>query len=490
MKITSIKSKVLLLLLTITVVVIISMALLMQLGFVQGFTKYKKSLEKELNNRMITALETHYADHNSWQAFTENPRLWHELIFSSATDAGQPVKQDKPKRKPKHNKPPGRKHTAEKGHRRPPRNPELQRVLPSYTLFDHNRNKVIGPGQWLDKNTAKLKLKLDNQVIGYISHNTKRGQDRSADKQFNRTFLVLLVMVSAVMMLVVILFTVPIAKYFTRPISALNKATQAAAAGDYSVRTYIERRDELGQLGQNFNMLTSTLQSKAAVQKKMMADIAHELRTPVAVLLAEIEAIQDGIHQADESNLNLLHQQISALKHLINDLHQLSIADLGSMQYQMQPVDLQKLITDAHQALQLKAKEKDISMNCKLTAKEGMWVLGDHNRLTQLINNLLNNSIAYTSTGGKINISQGFDEDSEEHIITIEDTEPGLTTEEREKMFDRLYRKESSRNKKSGGSGLGLAIAKNIIEAHNGNLIASASTLGGVCMTMRIPRHV
>ncbi len=471
-------------LLSITVVVILSMALLMQMGFVQGFATYQKTLEKELNDRMLSALESHYAEQQSWQDFAENPRLWHDLIFNSATEGSEP-RQRKTSGKDR----PPRRHKGPKGApHRSPRNPDLQRVMPSYTLFDQQQNKIIGPAAWGDKNTYKIKIKHQNQVVGYFSHSNKARNNRAAAKQFNSTFLLLLAMVSGVMMVVAVLFTLPMAKYFTKPIAALNQATQTAAAGDYSVRTNIERSDELGQLGQNFNLLVSTLQSNAEVQKKMMADIAHELRTPVAVLLAEIEAIQDGIHQADEQNLNLLHQQISALRHLINDLHQLSVADLGSMQYQMQAMDLTTLIDATQQALQLKAKQKNLDMRLEPTAT--MQVLGDHNRLTQLFNNLLNNAISYTDAGGCIVIKQKTDETSKQHIITIDDSEPGLLPSEMEQMFDRLYRKESSRNKKSGGSGLGLAIAKNIVAAHNGRLTASASELGGVCMTIRIPQHV
>ena len=491
MTFTSIKSKILILLLTITCVVVISMALLMQFGFKQGFTAYKKSLAKDLNDRMVMALENHYAENQSWQQFIDDPRAWHELIFISASDSGagrpQGHQTKKPPRGRMKHRPPPRDHKPGK-----PRlnNPELSRVLPTYSLFDQQQELVIGPTAWDDSGTKKVRLEYQGQVVGYVVFDQSPKMDRKQDKQFNATFIKLLVMIAAVMILVALLFTVPVARYFTRPIKALNQATQKAAGGDYSIRTHINRNDELGQLGQNFNLLTSTLASNAEVQKKMMADIAHDLRTPVAVLQAQIEAIQDGIHQADEKNLTLLHHQVTALGRLIRDLHQLSVADLGSMQYQMQATDLDAVLQTVQDSQQLALTEKNLSFRYIDHTKEPKIVLGDPIRLQQLMMNLLDNAIAYTDAGGEIELSVTFDTKHNEYIISLADSAPGLLPHEISQMFDRLYRQERSRNKNSGGSGLGLAIVKNIVEAHHGSIVAEASKLGGVNMTVRIPKHV
>jgi two-component system sensor histidine kinase BaeS len=267
----------------------------------------------------------------------------------------------------------------------------------------------------------------------------------------------------------------------------LNQATRRAVAGDYSARADIKRSDELGQLGQNFNLLTSTLESNTEVQKKMMADISHELRTPVSVLLAGIEAIQDGIHQADEKTLNLLHQQTNTLKHLINDLHQLSVTDLGNMQYKMTATNLIGVLTQAIDSLRLKAEKRNINLVNQINVNT-LMVFGDFNRLMQLFTNIIDNSIDYTNQGGEVVIS--ITEQAGQILVEIEDSAPGLLPDEMAQMFDRLYRKEGSRNKKFGGSGLGLAISKNIVEAHNGGISAKASALGGVHLTVRIPKHV
>lgn len=484
-------------LLTITVVVVLSMSLLMKFGFNQGFTQYKKSLEKELNSRMIKSLETYYYVEKSWQGFSEDPGVWHELVFNSATDT---MMKNKPERPSLTNR--KEKNKSQRGSVKKPRpnshqeserihdiNSRLRRVLPSYTLYNQQQEKVIGPVSWKNPGTHKIEIKYENQIVGYLLYEKTLKATQMQDKQFNRTIWVVLLMITAVMALIVLVFTLPITNYLIQPIKSLNQATKNAAAGDYTARTSIHRNDELGQLGQNFNVLTDTLRLNAEVHKKMMADISHELRTPVAVLLAEIEAIQDGIHAADTKNLSLLHRQTSALKHLINDLHQLSLTDLGSMQYKMEPTDLNEVVVGVIQSMNLSAGKKEITIKHTLSPMNNL-VLGDKNRLQQMFINIMNNAISYTDTGGKIIVSVKEDTDGKSHIIQVEDSAPGLLPDEMEQMFDRLYRKETSRNKKLGGSGLGLAITKNIVEAHHGTIKAEPSELGGVKLTVRLPKYV
>ncbi|TDR23708.1 ATP-binding protein [Marinicella litoralis] len=496
MKLTSIKSKVVLLFLTITVVVVLSMSMLMKFGFNQEFTKYKKSLAKELNDRMVNSLEAYYEDQQSWSDLVDDPRKWHELVYNSVTDG---LLKERAARHPSKRKEKDPSHRRQEPHQGPPpRRPEdsgknhkikseFRQVLPSYSLFDVQQEKIIGPAKWHQPSAEKIKIKNQGQTVGYLVYEKSSLAGHKQDKKFNQTIWMVLLMVTGVMLLVALLFTIPVSNYLIHPIRLLNQATQKAAAGDYSARTSIARNDELGQLGQNFNVLTDTLRSNAEVHQKMMADISHELRTPVAVLLAEIEAIQDGIHHADAKNLNLLHHQTSALKHLINDLHQLSLTELGSMQYKMQSIDINALLQGVVQAMSLAAEKKQLNIKSQWSAAAPK-VMGDTNRLEQMFTNLMTNSISYTDAGGDIEITTEAVPGGT--LIQIQDSAPGLLAHEMGQMFDRLYRKESSRNKKLGGSGLGLAITKNIVEAHHGEMTAEPSELGGVKITVKLPEYV
>lgn len=472
----SIKTKVFVGLLTITLLVVIVMALMMRYGIDRGFDRYKKTQEYRFNQKILEMLSHHYTNHGDWNTLRNDSAAWKELIYHSAfkiSDSPPPhrkLKKGEPRRKP-----PAKK---QKEHAKF----TMKRMLPNYSVYDLNKIKVAGSIDW-DKNRHQVfKIKSDDEVVGFLITQTNKGIYAEEDKQFNKGIQRLLLIMAGVTALVSMLLTLPIARYFTRPIQQLTQATKDASAGDFSVRTDIKRNDELGQLSNHFNHLVKSLESNATIQKNMMADIAHELRTPLAVTLAQIEAIQDGINNADEKTLGILHNQITTLNHLVNDLYELSLSDLGTMRYEMKMVDVLSVLKRSVNAFKLAFKQKDIA--CDFVFREQKYeILGDDKRLCQLFYNVLNNAVQYTNEGGQVRVA--LNQRDKNFVVVIEDSKPGLTPEQMTKMFDRLYRKESSRNKKTGGSGLGLAIASNIVSAHNGQIMASASELGGVKIEIR-----
>ncbi len=474
MKKISLKAKVFALLLTITALVVLVMSMMMQQGVNKGFDNYKKSLEKAYSHRLVLTLESYYEHYGHWKKLRKDPKQWHALLNKSAVKVSK--KMTKPRSKEKWEVHDHKKHKKVKE--------KLKRIIPDYTLFNLNKKRVTGTAYW-DSPGMKFKIWHNKEVVGYLLSTGDQSAVMEQDKQFAARIKKLIMVVSVVMIVLSLVLTFPIANYLTRPIKAINEATKKAAGGDYSVRTHIKRQDEMGQLANNFNRLAETLESNADIQKKQMADIAHELRTPIAVVMAELEAIQDGIHPADSAHIATMHGQISALKNLVDDLHQLSLSDLGTLRYQMEPLDLLPLVKQVVSAFSLAAEQKSIELAVKLKGTH-FTVNGDHNRLHQLLNNLLQNAISYTNKGGQVEI---YIEESDQHIIlVIEDSEPTLSNAEINQMFDRLYRKEQSRNKKTGGSGLGLAIVKNIVKAHQGQIKASVSALGGVAMTINLPK--
>ena len=464
------------LLLFITGMVVMVMSFMMQRGVNEGFDKYKKSLEKAFNHRLILTIEGYYNHYGSWDDLKTHPKQWHYLLNKSAVKVSKKLSKGRSNDEWQVHAHKKQKKVQEK----------IKRFIPDYTLFDSNKKRLAGSGDW-DSAGMMFKIWNNKQVIGFLLSTGDQAAVVEQDKQFAKRIRDLILIVAAVMLVVSLLITVPVANYLVKPIKAINNATKKAASGDYSVRTQIKRQDELGQLANNFNRLAETLESNAATQKKQMADIAHELRTPIAVVMAELEAIQDGIHQADQESVGTMHGQISALKNLVDDLHQLSLSDLGTLRYQMEKMDILPLVRQVVAAFNLAAEQKGLSLKL-IESSDACWVLGDHNRLHQLLNNLIQNAISYTDAGGLIEVSI----ESKDNMIEllVADSEPTLTTEEMAKMFDRLYRKEQSRNKKTGGSGLGLTIVKNIVSAHQGRIMAAPSELGGVAMKIILPKVV
>jgi two-component system sensor histidine kinase BaeS len=502
----SIKVKVLLLLLLMTIVMIVGMALNMQYGFKKGFFNYRKSVDDQFNKSLVNTLESYYEENTNWLGLENNQKLWHEILNLSSAEPqmGQrsrppPRRQNKDRNKPLRGRkelPPPRKYRdndiKEGGKKdiRPRRKEQDKfrpRLLPPIVLFNDQKKYLVGMKDWQNTVLKFHEIEYNNLIVGFVGTEINNHEFRKQDELFIKNIKSMLIKIGLIMIVLSTFVAFPVARYFTQLINKITLATQKIAAGDYSTRITSERKDELGILANNFNLLAQSLESSSVSQSTMIADIAHELRTPISVILGKIEAIQDGIYKADEQSLNLLHSQISSLKNLVNDLHDLSESDRGALKYKMQKINLVDLVKQNYENYQLKFKQKNIEF-ILISSEEVCNIIGDINRLNQLFNNLLNNTAAYTDEGGEVEISIECKTLNVE--VTIKDSAPGLTTDQLTKIFERLYRAEKSRNKQLGGSGLGLAICKEIVNAHNGTIVAKQSSFGGVEMIINLPIKV
>ena len=261
-------------------------------------------------------------------------------------------------------------------------------------------------------------------------------------------------------------------------------ATHRLAAGDYASRVEIGANDELGTLARDFNQLAQTLEHTERARRTFMADISHELRTPLAVLRAELEAIQDGIRPPSASTLEAMNQELGQRGKLIDDLHDLSLTDVGAMAYRRAPIDLVTVLQAAQAGMQRRFEAAGLRLEVSI-APPPLSISGDEARLQQLFGNLLENSLRYTDKGGIARLH--CQRDDAVAGISIEDSAPGVPEDKLEKLFERFYRLEASRNRASGGSGLGLAICRNIVEAHDGKIVAEPSPLGGLRIRIELP---
>ena len=219
------------------------------------------------------------------------------------------------------------------------------------------------------------------------------------------------------------------------------------------------------------------------MRKDFVANVSHELRTPLAVLRGELEAIQDGVRQFTPESVASLQAEVGTLTKLVDDLHQLSMSDEGALAYQKAPVDVINILEVVTGAFRERFASRDLKIN--LSLPDSAVVFGDRDRLMQLFNNLLENSLRYTDGGGALHISGR--QENGRFALTFADSAPGVKDAQLEKLFERFYRTEGSRNRASGGSGLGLAICVNIVEAHGGTIRAAHSPFGGVSITVELP---
>lgn len=255
----------------------------------------------------------------------------------------------------------------------------------------------------------------------------------------------------------------------TSPLRKLTKAADSIAGGNLSQKVEVHSSDEIGRLAQSFNTMSVNLQNAQKQREHMMADVAHELRTPLAAIQATIEGIQDGIFPADNEQINAIYSQTTILNRLIEDLRLLTLAEAGQLKLEKQPHQINLLLQQIADGYQAQAKRNGISMEINLTEPLPEANI-DGDRFTQIITNLLANSFRYTPPNGKVILHTQYDANLHQVLISITDTGSGIDPESLPNVFDRFYRGDKSRSRASGGSGLGLAIAKQLVESQEGKI--------------------
>lgn len=274
-----------------------------------------------------------------------------------------------------------------------------------------------------------------------------------------------------------------------RPIRQLTQAASQIRAGDLSKRVEVRSRDEIGILAETFNQMADALEKAEQTRRNMTADIAHELRNPLAVQRAHLEALMDGIYPLSIENLQTVLEQNHLLTRLVEDLRTLALADSGQLTLEKSPLDIAELIRRVCDHFGAQAAERQIQLVLPQRSNEHappLQVLGDPIRLEQILVNLLSNALRYTPAEGRIEI--GLEESYDQVKITVKDSGPGIPEADLPYIFERFYRADRSRSRLEGGSGLGLAIARNLALAHGGHLEAANSPRGGAIFTLTLPK--
>ncbi|WP_353192908.1 ATP-binding protein [Pandoraea pnomenusa] len=277
-----------------------------------------------------------------------------------------------------------------------------------------------------------------------------------------------------------------LAQRLLAPVTPLLEATHRMATGDYGVRVPTVGTDELARLAVDLNRLADTLGRNDRLRRDLLADISHELRTPLSILRGEIEAMEDGVRPLTQDALASLRVEVSQLSKLIDDLYELSLSDVGALTYRFAPVDMTERVATSVAAFRDWFDAKAIALSLHLP-DDTLVVDGDLHRLTQLLGNLFENSLRYTDGGGAVRVYLSATDT--QLRLEIEDSTPGVPDDALPRLFERLFRVEASRSRRSGGAGLGLALCKHIVEAHGGQIVARHSPLGGLALTITLPCH-
>ena len=324
------------------------------------------------------------------------------------------------------------------------------------------------------------------KVVGMLVPMPMPFQGQPREVQFIQRINLYLLYGALVGMVIALILGVFLSRTLTRPIRELTRATHAVSEGDLSQQVPVRSKDELGELARAFNKMSSELSRSINVRKQMTADIAHELRTPLSLILGHAEAVHDGVLPPSSENFEIIREEATRLEHLINDLRILSLADAGELSIQKVTIEPQRLVQEVASLYQYQAQKKNITFDLEI-APDLPSIDVDPGRMTQVLTNILDNALRHTPEDGHITLGAQQVDDWVE--LSVQDSGPGLSSEDVDRIFERLYRADPSRQREDGGSGLGLAIAKSIVQAHGGQLSAESEIGRGLRIIIRLPKN-
>lgn len=438
-------------------VVILAMGAAARFSFTDGFIGYLNAQSIDRMESMIPRFAAEYEVHGNWEFLRDNRSLWFALMRPTLAERegehfGLPLT-------------------------------DLLGIALRIALLDQDGQLVMGARK-PEAATIKRDIQLNGKRLGQLVMVPIQTVTAPADVLFQRQQTHAMWIIGLAATCLAGLLSLALTRTVLAPIKRVAQATRQLAAGDYNIRVPTRSQDEVGQLSKDFNKLADALSRNEHVRRQFMADVSHELRTPISILRGEIEALQDGLRPMATESLASLHSEVSHLGKLVEDVYQLALSDVGALAYRMEPLDFREVLNSALSAYKVRFCQSNLTIQTSI-CEEPLAIQGDAQRLEQLICNLFENTARYTDAGGQVQIECNVRH--KQVLVRIEDSAPGVPEPQRTRLFERFYRPERSRNRASGGSGLGLSICRNIIDAHQGQIEAHYSFLGGLAIVITLP---
>ncbi|HUV43664.1 MAG TPA: ATP-binding protein [Dehalococcoidales bacterium] len=283
---------------------------------------------------------------------------------------------------------------------------------------------------------------------------------------------------------IALIMTFFLSRRILAPVKSLTSTARLLGRGDFSQRVDVNDRSELGELADTFNLMAGNLERTELLRRDMIADAAHELRTPLSNIRGYLEAIRDGVAEPDANTIRSLDEEAIILSRLADDLQELSLAEAGELKLNCRTEDSAILIQQAVDARDVQATAKGVSLSAELP-DELPPINVDSHRISQVLRNMLENAIAHTPEGGNISVTVKTKDRWLE--ISVTDNGEGIPPEDQPNIFERFYRIDKSRTRATGGSGLGLTIAKRLVEVHGGNIEVQSEPGKGSRFSFTVP---
>ena len=269
------------------------------------------------------------------------------------------------------------------------------------------------------------------------------------------------------------------------PARALGSAASLLGQGDLSQRVSTQGRDEIADLGRTFNSMAEDLEHAEQQRRSLMADVAHELRTPLSNIQGYLEAVRDGLMQPDNRTIDTIHQQVLHLTFLVEDLRLLALADAGALRLDREPDSLEQALNKSIEAVQPRAESRSVTLSLDIPPDFPLVEM-DRTRIAQVVGNLLENAISHTPEGGLVSVTSEVTTNGWARV-SVADTGAGIPADDLPLVFERFYRVDPSRTRSTGGAGLGLTIAKQLVEAHGGSIHAESEPGKGSRFVFELP---
>ncbi|HML22267.1 MAG TPA: ATP-binding protein [Aggregatilinea sp.] len=359
-----------------------------------------------------------------------------------------------------------------------------------FTLIDVN-GEVILPQQDPPRTVPASKLSkadpvtVDGEVVGYIMPDDRfSGRDPREEAYLNRINQMLWIATAGAIVLALVLSFL-FARSLTRPLREITAAIRSVARGHLETQVPVRSRDEVGEVAEAFNQMSADLARSNALRRQMTADIAHELRTPLSVVVGYLSSLHEGLLLPTPERFKIMHDEAQHLQRLVEDLRTLSLADAGELRLIRQQVAPAELLNLTAAAFSNQAEQRRVT----LAVRAGLdlpLLHADPDRILQVLSNLVSNALRHTPEDGQITLSAQARENV--LILAVQDTGSGIAPEHLPHVFERFYRADASRYQTNGESGLGMAIARSLVEVHGGSIAAASDGKSGTTITLSFPR--
>lgn len=430
--------------------------------FEPDLSQYLRRVEVEQIRPLAELLGRSYEQHGNWDFLDR--RRWREMLTEVIDRHAPPADPSRP-------------------------SGDVIGMLPRLSLIDMEGMPIVRtplpPSPVHEPDWMELPVEADGEMVAILRMLPTPVPVAGLDQQFRADRLHAFYLAALPGLLLALLAALALGYHFLQPLRRLARGIHALANGDYAVRLDTSRGDELGRLSDDFNHLADVLERTEAQRREGMAGVSHELRTPLATLMAEVDAMIDGIRPLNGEQLHSLSGTIEHLSRLVDDLYQLALADVDALVFQRLPVAWNEVVEEALEAAHAKLAARQLRVERRI---EPLIVDGDAHRLRQIVDNLLENCRRYTESGGTLTLE--LRRQGDDAVLTLADSGPGVDDATLAAMFDRFYRADISRSRDSGGAGLGLSLVKAIAQAHGGSVAAFHAPQGGLGMRVTLPlRH-